>query len=117
MTMVSKNFKRAEFACRCGCGFDTVDVETLAVLQAVRDHFDRPVLITSGCRCPAHNARVGGSKNSLHMQGRAADFKVIGIEPKQVFDWLSSTYPNQYGFGLYRTWVHVDTRTNGPARW
>ena len=37
MGTVSKNFSRSEFACKCGCGFDAVDVDLLAGLQALRD--------------------------------------------------------------------------------
>ena len=34
----------------------------------------RPIHITSGFRCPELNARIGGSKTSAHLEGRAADF-------------------------------------------
>ena len=114
---LSKNFNRAEFACTCGCGFDSVDAETLEVLEAVRMRFGAPVVITSGCRCMDHNRRVGGTPGSQHVLARAADFRVQGIEPQEVYDFIDWRYPDQYGLGLYSTWVHIDTRTNGPARW
>lgn len=115
---LSEHFRRAEFRCKCGrCGFDTVDAQLLKVLDQVRLRFGAPVVITSGCRCPEHNARVGGSKGSQHLYGRAADFVVRGVEPAEVYRFLIDTYPDRYGFGLYSGWVHCDTRSNGPARW
>ena len=115
---ISKHFKRSEFACSCGCGFDTVDKETLEVLEDVRNHFAKPVVITSGCRCVEHNARVGGAPNSKHVEGRAADFRVHGIKAEDVYAYLDERYPYSLGLGLYPTWVHVDTRTTDKGvRW
>ena len=74
MAQLSQYFKRSEFACKCGCGFDTVDSILLETLEAVRLHFKVPVTITSGCRCLAHNAAVGGAKASQHTLGRASDY-------------------------------------------
>jgi hypothetical protein len=44
------------------------------MLEKVRALLKKPILITSGFRSPALNARVGGSKTSAHLDGRAADF-------------------------------------------
>ena len=117
MRYISFNFKRSEFACKCGCGFDTIDAETLQVLQSLRQHFNRPVTINSGCRCEEYNKKQGGAKNSQHLLGRAADFTVKGIQPKEVQSYLKIAYPGKYGVGSYGTFTHLDTRTNGPARW
>jgi hypothetical protein len=43
-------------------------------LQKVRDRVDLPLKITSGFRPPFLNQQVGGSPNSLHLQGKACDF-------------------------------------------
>lgn len=112
---ISKHFSRHEFACKCGCGFDTVDIDTLVVAETVRHYVGEPVIILSGCRCATHNRAIGGAPTSQHKKARAADLKVS--EPKKVYDYLCERYPGKYGFGLYKTFVHVDTRTNGPARW
>jgi uncharacterized protein YcbK (DUF882 family) len=114
---LSQHFWRREFACKCGCGFDTVDAVTLDVLELVRMHFDAPVTITSGCRCPAHNEREGGSAGSQHMRGRAADIVVEGVAPAVVYAYLQRHWPDRLGLGRYPTFTHVDTRTDGPARW
>jgi uncharacterized protein YcbK (DUF882 family) len=109
-------FKRSEFACKCGCGFDTVDYELIEVLNDIRTHFKTPVIINSGCRCEDHNRAVGGSSNSQHLYGRAADIVVLDVAPQEVYDFVDSKYFG-LGLGLYSNWVHIDTRTNGPARW
>ncbi len=114
---ISKHFSRKEFACRCGCGQDTVDAELISILEEVRNHFKQPVTITSGNRCKAYNAKVGGAKASLHITSRAADFVVKGVSPKEVYDSLSRFVGNRFGIGLYGGWVHFDTRSGKKARW
>ena len=85
---LSKNFRRNEFACKCGCGFDDVDPELVYILQAVRGYFDQPVTITSACRCPKHNMTAGGSENSQHLLGTAADIVVSGVPSSEVIAYL-----------------------------
>ena len=112
---ISKNFSREEFKCKC-CDFATVDVELLKLLETIREHFNSPVNITSGCRCRLHNVAVGGSFNSKHMEGVAADIVVTGIQPKDVYDFVDAHAPNKYGIGSYKSFTHVDVR-NKKARW
>lgn len=75
------NFKKVEFKCPCGkCngygnGIATTLVETL---QELRNKYGK-LQITSGYRCPAHNKAVGGSTNSKHTKGQAADFYLNGF--------------------------------------
>ena len=111
---VSKNFNRSEFACKCGCGQDTIDAETVGFCQAVRDHFMAPVTIHSGNRCPDYNASVGGAKGSQHLKGRAADISVLNVPHKAVHAFLLTLNPG--GLGKYATFTHVDSRA-GKARW
>lgn len=54
---ISKHFSRREFLCKCG--FATVDVELVAVLEDVREHFDSGVTINSGVRAQNHRAMCG----------------------------------------------------------
>jgi uncharacterized protein YcbK (DUF882 family) len=112
---ISKNFSRREFACKCGCGFEVVDVELLRVLEEVRERFG-PVKITSGCRCLEHNRKVGGTLGSEHTRGIAADFVVPGVSPEVIAGYLRDTYPGRYGIGEYADWVHLDMRPRF-ARW
>ena len=50
-----------------------------SVLQPVRDHFDRPVTITSGYRSPELCVAIGSKITSQHTKGQAADFEVPGV--------------------------------------
>ena len=43
------------------------------VLEPLRRHLDRPVVISSGFRCKKLNQLVGGVRTSQHMTGEAAD--------------------------------------------
>ncbi len=112
---LSPHFKRSEFACNCNCGSDTIDVETLMICETVRNYVDKPITPSSGHRCQPYNYKVGGSVVSEHLEGRAVDLPVPN--PYKVYKMLCKKYPNQYGFGVYDTFVHVDSRTHGPARW
>jgi uncharacterized protein YcbK (DUF882 family) len=115
---LSANFFRSEFACKCGCGFDTVDAELIIVLQDIRDHFNQPVDINCGCRCRVHNNRTpGAGKNSQHLYGRAADIRVSNVQPATVQEYLRGKYPGKYGIGHYYDFTHIDTRTGSAARW
>jgi uncharacterized protein YcbK (DUF882 family) len=114
---ISKHFWRWEFACNCGCGFDTVDTELDFILQVdLRYHYNKKVIIDSGCRCPYWNEHEEGSTGSWHLKARAADVRVEGVSPLAVYTHLNERYPNKYGLGLYDSFVHVDSRPD-KARW
>ncbi len=113
---ISRNFSRSEFACKCKCGFSTVDIELIKVLEIVRNHFSAPIKINSACRCDEHNKKVGGSQGSKHKQGIAADIVVKGVNPYDVYVFLDSFMPNHYGVGTYKTFTHFDVRKL-KARW
>ncbi len=113
---LSEHFHRSEFACKCGCGFDTVDAELLQVLNRAREYWQAAVTVTSGCRCHTHNAAVGGAASSHHLIGRAADIAIKGVTSKKVVAWLDTEFQEKYGIGLYPRWVHIDTRKD-HARW
>lgn len=114
MIFGSKYFKRSEFACKCGCGFDTIDFELVCLLDKIREHFDQPITVNSACRCPAHNKAVGGKPGSQHLRGRAADIVVKDIPPSLVAELADML--NAGGVGDYDNFTHVDTRS-GRARW
>ena len=57
---------------------------TATKLELVRAALGKPVVITSGYRCPALNARVGGVSTSAHTRGLAVDFHSSYGTPKQI---------------------------------
>lgn len=114
---LSPHFSRWEFKCKCGqCGRDTVDTELLVVLEGLRQHFNQKVAINSGTRCEGHNETVGGSDNSQHLWGKAADIVVENTCESEVAAYLDYTYPDKYGIGRYPGRTHIDVR-DFKARW
>lgn len=55
------------------------------VLDPIREMVRKPIIITSGYRCPQVNKLVGGVNNSQHMSGCAADFHVKGYNHSMMF--------------------------------
>ena len=113
---LSTNFKVSEFLCHgSGCCTEgKVDEELVKILQKIRDHFGKPVYISSAYRCETWNKKVGGVSRSYHRYGQAADIKVDGVKPAEVAKYAESI--GVLGIGLYETdsdghFVHVDTRT------
>ncbi len=113
---LSGNFSRSEFACKCGCGFDTADAKLIEMLQAARDKFG-PIRINSACRCEAHNKAEGGADTSQHKLGRAADIacETGTVTIRALFKFFDENYTD-CGLGVYNTFLHVDSR-NTKARW
>ena len=111
-----KYFNRKEYECRCGCGLDTVDYELDNVMDNIREHFNKPIIINRGISCIDHNKNVGGSVNSQHLIGKACDFVIAGVDSNLVADYLELKYHNKYGIGWYDGRTHIDVRKN-KARW
>lgn len=122
---LSPSFRVREFACK-GSDVVLLDEELVVLLQCIREHFGKPVYITSGYRTAAHNAAVDGSKSSQHLLGRAADFYVEGVPVAAVAAYAETLLPSRGGIGRYPKdaahpkrstgWVHIDTRA-GKSRW
>lgn len=117
-TLLSRNFRAREFACKDGSDPLFVDSELVHILQAVRDHFGAPVVITSGYRTAAHNKAVGGAPYSQHCYGRAADIRVAGVSVEQLAAYAETLLPGTGGIGRYpaKGFVHVDVR-KAKSRW
>lgn len=112
---LAKNFKSTEFDCNGSncCKETVIDVDLVNFLQKIRDHFGKPVNISSAYRCEVHNSRTpNASKTSKHMYGMAADITVSGVAPAEVAKYAESL--GILGIGLYPpadgNFVHVDTR-------
>lgn len=68
----------------------TNNLRTLAehVLQPIRDHFKRPVVVNSGYRGPELNRAIGGALNSQHMTGHAADIEIMSVSNYSLARWI-----------------------------
>ena len=121
---MTKNFKLKEFECKCGCDMPLEVYENIiklaSQLQFLRDYTGRPITINSAYRCPEHNAKVGGSKTSQHLLGKAADITIQSLKPAEVYalieELIDMGHMLQGGLGLYDTFVHIDIRKT-KARW
>jgi uncharacterized protein YcbK (DUF882 family) len=119
---LSANFSKSEFACRCGCGLDSISIDLVNSLQLVRDALNKPILITSGIRCVKHNKNCGGAKHSQHLFGTAADIHVKDMNVKALHDFIKSNNAifGFKGIGFYpkQGFVHVDIRkSNSLIEW
>lgn len=116
VTPLTANFKRNEFDCKCSRCSTTVHCEELSnKLQMMRTYFKKPIIVTSGYRCAAHNAEVGGASQSYHMQGMAADFIIPGVNVSEICCIAEAV--GFTGIGMYSDgYVHVDVRPES-AKW
>lgn len=127
---ITKNFSlheltKSETAIRNGID-NTPDDEAIRnltllarnVLQPIRDAWG-PVKVNSAYRGPRVNSIIGGSKNSDHMRGMAADIEVTGISNADVALWIEKRLPfRQLILEFYQPgvpdsgWVHVSYDEN-----
>jgi len=86
-----------------------------SILQPIRNHYDAPVIVSSGFRSPELCIRIGSSIDSQHAKGQAADIQVVGIDNKALakyikenldFDQLILEFYKE-DEGPHSGWVHV----------
>lgn len=86
------HFKPSEMTCKCGCGTNNTDLRLMKIFENyIRPHFgNKPIIITSGCRCSKHNKAVGGVQGSRHVLGKAADFYIPGVPVATLLNYCQS---------------------------
>lgn len=105
-----KNFEPEEFKCECGGRYCTgypsyMKQVELKNLQKIRDHYGKPMTVTSGLRCKAANSASRGSvPNSGHLHGYACDFYMQGVTDtlanrKKSIKWMKKLSNTQYIYG------------------
>lgn len=106
----TKNFSPEEFKCECGgrycCGYPTyMKPHMLMMIQAIRDHWGKPVTVTCGMRCLTYNRKLNGSiTNSKHLQGLAVDYYQKGVTDtlanrKMAIRWIKKQPNHTYTYG------------------
>lgn len=107
-----KYFAPKEFACKCGkyCnGFPVQPNRLLLELSDdVREHFDKPMIVSSGVRCEKHNANVGGVSGSRHKLGKAIDFCLPGLTSAQILSHVNEDIRVRYAYAIDDSYVHMD---------
>ena len=120
------NFSGSELACNSGeeCPYPDRLRHLAWSLQQIREAFGKPVRVNSGYRSPSYNKKVGGVKNSQHVQALAADLAPSSGDAEDlkrltavVHELAASGKIPNGGIGTYSTFVHYDMRPTGPARW
>lgn len=117
---LSKNFTLDEMI-RTSTGISNIptdkEIENIKmlvenVLQPLRDHMNRPIIVNSGFRSKEVNKAVGGSKTSGHMLGTAADI-TAGTRTlnKMMYEFIRDNCEfrqliNEYNY----SWIHVEYR-------
>ena len=118
MGNLTLNFSLFEFCCPC-CGDVFLDTRLVWSLQRLRDLAGKPIRVTSGFRCRNRNHAVGGTTQSLHCLGRAADIVISGMSVQEMAR-LAEQVPafRAGGIGIYpkEGFIHVDVREK-RARW
>lgn len=87
-----------------------------ALLELVREMYNKPLIILSGFRCPALNVAVKGSVTSQHMNGEAADFYIPGVSLDEIVSKLSTSFL-KFGQVIREPgWIHISTPGAGHIR-
>ena len=86
------------------------------VLQPIRSHFDKPLIISSGFRCAQLCLEIGSSVNSQHTahdEAAAADFEIPGVDNRELALYIKNELEyDQLILEFYRDgepssgWVH-----------
>lgn len=79
-TALSPHFCVREFRCKDGSDPVFIDTALAELLERIREHFGKPVTITSAYRTPAHNAKAGGAKFSQHLVWPGSGYPGTGRE-------------------------------------
>lgn len=120
-------FLRSETAARRGID-NTPSLEAVSnlqqlcvnVLEPLRAYFNTPIAVSSGYRSPALNKAVGGSANSQHTTGKAADLRIPSeAVGKEWFKWIMDNCPfhqliwEKDSPTSAHHWIHVSFRQDG----
>lgn len=118
MSNIAPHITDNEYRCSC-CGllppgFNINDPKYAFLFQdfwQIRTAWGKPLKISSGYRCPAHNKAIGGSYLSVHMFGLALDLDCAPDEVEDLFTTVLSINPD-LRIGKYTisgSFVHIDS--------
>jgi len=100
-----ENFQPKEVSCS-HCGKLKIHEDIMDLLQEARNNLGS-LSITSGYRCPEHNASVSKTgANGPHTTGKAIDIAVRDSQHrKQLIDYFA---PEVQGLGIAKSFIHID---------
>ena len=106
-------FRREEFRCTCGgrgcSGFPAEPTERLIRnAEAARVHFGAAADVSSGVRCVLRNSELPGSaENSLHLRGKAMDFRIRGISAETLCAYVKGLPDVDEIYAIDSQFVHM----------
>lgn len=96
------------------------------LLDPLREKWGKPIIVTSGYRCPALNKAIGGATNSQHTKGEAVDIRTVSdtradnmrllkclLNSGLIWDQVINEYVDAQG---RPDWIHVSYKKNGGNR-
>lgn len=96
-----------------------ISLKLIELIDHIQDHYGaKEVKVISGYRSPEHNARLRRrsrrvARESLHMEGMAADIEIPGVSPRKLSKFARSLNAGGVGYYNRRAFVHIDV---GPIR-
>ncbi len=107
-----KHFRAEEFVCK-HCGKVIIESQLIEILERLREHLRKPVIITNAYRCEGHNRAIGGVPNSAHVRGYAVDVKVLSSQTRyKVIKFLMGEGVSRIGVG--EDFIHFDLDPEKP---
>jgi len=118
--MLTEHFSHKEMACKC-CGECRVDGVFMSILEDIRVKYGKPMIVSSGYRCPKHNESVSetGAKGP-HTTGKAVD---IAIGGKSAYNLLKAVMEDNRitGIGIKQSgssrFIHLDILEGATRPW
>jgi len=96
------------------------------IFEPIRNHFKKPIRVSSGYRSKTLNAAVpGASSTSQHSSGEALDLDQdgmsTGVTNKMIFDYIKDNLEFdqliwEFGNNQNPDWVHVSYESTGKQR-
>ena len=85
------------------------------IFQPVRDHFQKPIIVSSGYRSKALNDLIGGASGSQHSKGEALDLDG-SVDNFLIFEFIKNNLEFdqliwEFGDDENPDWVHVSYKT------
>ena len=115
-------FTHEELACQ-GTGECDMNEDFMHKLMTIREELDRPMVLSSAYRHPAHNSAINGAKDSPHIYGRAVDVQCMGNIAYKIIE-LSIKH-DMTGIGVSQRgnhdsrFIHIDNMSSDthPRPW
>lgn len=83
------------------------------LLEPIREHFNKPLIISSGFRSKALNKLTGGSPTSQHLFGQAVDFNIHGIATREAFqEIIKLNFTFDQIINEFNSWIHISYAEN-----